>query len=64
MIYPKQIAFAEVVLPDGEILHREVVVFDENLKAVSHFPLTHEIAFTEWQNKRYNWQTGCIEKIV
>ena len=51
----KQIAYSKVVLPSGEVLKREVVVFDNTGYAYQHFPLQREIAFTEWHNKTFYW---------
>lgn len=51
----KQIAFAKVKLPNGDILQREVVEFNSQNEPIAHFPLKEEIAFTEWHNKTYVW---------
>lgn len=52
----KQIAFSKIVMPDGNVFSREVVVFDKNGKPIKHFPLQEEIAFTEWHNITFYWQ--------
>lgn len=49
----RQVAYSRVVLPSGEVLHREVVVFDEGGKPLRHFPLTEESPFTEWYDKTF-----------
>ena len=48
----KRIAYAQVELPDGTLLKRQVVEFSEG-KYLRHFPLTEELAFTEWRNEKY-----------
>lgn len=55
IIMYKQIAFSRIILPSGEVLHREVVVFDEDGKPLRHFPLTEETPFTEWYDKTFFW---------
>jgi len=49
----KRIAFARLVLPDGEERRREVVEFDENGSPQAYHPLTQEEPFTEWRNETY-----------
>lgn len=49
----KRIAFAHVILQNGERKKREVVEFDEKGNVLTHFPLQEEIPFTEWSNKTY-----------
>ncbi|MBO7295170.1 MAG: hypothetical protein J6U65_07135 [Bacteroidaceae bacterium] len=48
----KRIAYAQVELPDGTLLKRQVVEFSEG-KYLRHYPLTEELAFTEWRNEKY-----------
>ena len=48
----KRIAYAQVELPDGTLLKRQVVEFSEGLY-LRHYPLTEELAFTEWRNEKY-----------
>ena len=48
----KRIAYAQVELPDGTPLKRQVVEFSEG-KYLRHYPLTEELAFTEWRNEKY-----------
>lgn len=50
---PHKIAYARVILPSGEILHREVVVFNEKNEAINHFPLTEELPFVEWRDDTF-----------
>lgn len=57
----KQIAFSKIILPSGEILKRHVVVFDENNQPTRHFPLSEEIAFTEWQDRTFYWTSDETE---
>ncbi len=60
-LYPhppfRRVAFAAVVLPDGERLPREVVVFDAEGVPRTHFPLEGEPPFTEWRGVTYVWGT-------
>jgi hypothetical protein len=48
----KRIAYAQVQLPDGTLLKRQVVEFANGVY-LRHFPLTEELAFTEWRNEKY-----------
>ena len=48
----KRIAYAQVELPDGTLLKRQVVEFSEG-QYLRHYPLTEELAFTEWRNEKY-----------
>ena len=48
----KRIAYAQVELPDGILLKRQVVEFSEG-QYLRHYPLTEELAFTEWRNEKY-----------
>lgn len=57
----KQIAFAKVILPSGEILRREVIKFNAEGLPESHFPLKEEIAFAEWYNTTYEWPDDQAE---
>lgn len=57
----KQVAYARVVMPDGQIFKRELVVFDNTGRVLSHSRLTEEIPFTEWRNETFYWRepNGC-----
>lgn len=57
----KQIAFSKIKLPSGETLKREVVVFNEYNQPISHFPLSEEIAFTEWHDQTFDWTSDSVE---
>ena len=48
----KRITYAQVELPDGTLLKRQVVEFSEG-QYLRHYPLTEELAFTEWRNEKY-----------
>ena len=48
----KRIAYAQVELPDGTLLKRQVVEFSEG-QYLRYYPLTEELAFTEWRNEKY-----------
>ena len=48
----KRIAYAQVELPDGTLLKRQVVEFSEG-QYLRHYPLTEELPFTEWRNEKY-----------
>lgn len=50
---PNKVAYARVILPSGETLHREVIVFDDNHEVTDHFPLTEELPFVEWKDESY-----------
>lgn len=41
-------AYNRVILPDGTVLHQQVVVMDEQGKLIHHHDLTVEEPFTEW----------------
>ena len=49
----KKIAYARVMLPCGETLHREVVVFNNHNEVIEHFPLTQELPFVEWKDETF-----------
>ena len=49
----RRTAFAKVLLPDGQVLEREVVVFDREGHPVSHYPLTREEPFVEWRKETF-----------
>ncbi len=49
----KKVAYSRVQLPSGEVLRREVVVFDAEGQPKAHFPLTHELPFVEWRDETY-----------
>lgn len=48
----KRIAYAQVKLPNGTLLKRQVVEFQNN-NYFRHYPLTEELPFTEWRNEMY-----------
>ena len=48
----KRTAYAQVELPDGTLLKRQIVEFSEG-QYLRHYPLTEELAFTEWRNEKY-----------
>ncbi|MBR4297497.1 MAG: hypothetical protein IKT82_04835 [Bacteroidaceae bacterium] len=48
----KRIAYAQLQLPDGTLLKRQVVEFFEG-HYLRHYPLTEEIPFAEWRNEKY-----------
>lgn len=48
-------AYAQVILPSGQMLRRTVVVFDAEGRAVDHFPLTEELPFVEWHNTTFHF---------
>lgn len=52
----KRIAFARVILPDSQTLHREIVTFDQGGRPIAHCPLTAELPFVEWRDETYTWQ--------
>lgn len=49
----KRIAYACLVLPDGEEKRREIIEFDEDGNPLAHHPLTQEEPFTEWRDETY-----------
>ncbi len=58
-LYPhpafRRVAYPAVTLPDGTRLKREIVVFAADGTPKAHFPLTEEVAFTEWRGTEYAW---------
>lgn len=54
----RKVAYAKVILPTGEALKREVVVFSPNGQPLSHFPLTEELPFVEWRDETYVFKVG------
>ncbi len=51
----RKIAFPRVIMQDGRVLRREVIVFDLQGLPIDHYPLTQEEAFVEWYNRSYNY---------
>lgn len=51
----QRIAVSRLHLPDGRVLYNQVVELD-NEKPHSHFPLTEELASTEWLGGDYYWK--------
>lgn len=51
----RRVAYSAVTLPDGTRLYREIVVFSPDGTPQTHFPLTEEVAFTEWRAGEYVW---------
>lgn len=51
----RKIAFSRLMLKNGEIIHREVVEFDENGLPLRHYPLSEELPFVEWEDKTFTW---------
>ncbi|MDO4715249.1 MAG: hypothetical protein Q4A44_03095 [Bacteroidales bacterium] len=49
--HPKRIAVLRLHLPNGSILTRQVLTLANNGDVLSYEPLTHELAFVEWQPK-------------
>lgn len=57
----RKIAFSHVVLPSGEMLRREVVVFNSKGIPIEHFPLTEELPFVEWSDTTYYYGDGISD---
>lgn len=51
----RRIAVSRLHLADGRVLYNQVVEL-ENEKPHSHFPLTEELASTEWWGGDYYWK--------
>lgn len=51
-----KIAFSRFHLPDGRVLHREVVEFGEDGAPVGHYPLLSELPFVVWKDEDYYWK--------
>lgn len=51
----RKVAFPRVMMPDGTILRREVIIFNSQGTPVEHYPLTAEEAFVEWYNCSYRY---------
>lgn len=58
----KQVAYARVVMPDGQIFKRELVTFDDAGCVHSHSRLIEELPFTEWRNETFYWSTDNNQK--
>lgn len=55
----QRIAFAEIVLPDGKCLNRQVVEFDSEGTPLRHYPLQVEEPFVEWRKTTYCWSSDA-----
>ena len=55
VLMSKQIAYSRVHLPDGTLLRRCVVEFDNQGVPLRYFPLTEELPFVEWHDCDYYW---------
>lgn len=57
--YPsfRRVAYAAVVLPSGEMLKHEIVVFTPHGVPVAHFPLMNEQPFVEWSKETFKFPT-------
>ncbi len=44
----RKVAAHHIELPDGTVLHQEVVVIDDNGNIISHHKLQHEEPYVEW----------------
>lgn len=49
----RKVAAHRILLPDGRILHKEVVTLDDEGHVVEHHPLRHEEAGVEWYCGEY-----------
>lgn len=49
----RRTAYSRVVMPDGRVLRREVIVFAADGSPESHFPLCEELPFVEWRDETY-----------
>lgn len=49
----RKVAYAQVVLPTGHTLKREVIVFSPDGTPLAHFPLTAELPFVEWRDETF-----------
>jgi hypothetical protein len=57
---PRKIAVNRLLLPGGEILHQQVIEFDDHGHVVAYHPLSAEEPFTEWQGGDYRISdTAC-----
>ena len=54
-------AYAKVTFPSGTVMKRRIVVFDACNHPVAHFPLTEELAFTEWYNTTFTMPSTISE---
>ena len=59
--HPRRIASNEVTTPEGQILTRYVVELAEDSTVCDLYPLTQEMAFTEWMQGRLEVrnENGC-----
>lgn len=51
----RRIAVSRLHMPDGRVLHNQVIEL-ENEILQSHFPLTEELASTEWLGGDFFWK--------
>lgn len=51
----RRIAVSRLHLPDGCVLHNQVIELDGEIPKI-HFPLTEELASTEWLGGDYFWK--------
>lgn len=49
----RKIAVNRLVLPGGEVLHQQVIEFNEHEKVVGYHSLVAEEPFTEWVGGEY-----------
>lgn len=50
----RKIAAHRIVLPDGTVLHKEIVVLDDQNRVVDHYPLVREEANVEFYVGEYH----------
>lgn len=51
----RRIAVSRLHLPDGRVLYNQVVELENEIPRC-HFPLTEELASTEWLGGDYYWK--------
>ncbi len=48
-------AYSRVVLPNGDILKRQVVEFSDDGIPLSYYPLKDELPFVEWYDETFSF---------
>lgn len=49
----KQVCYSEVLLPNGKLVERMVIVLNHSSQVVNFYPLEKEEPFTEWRDERF-----------
>lgn len=58
----RRFAVSRLYLPGGQVLRNQVIeitVASDGKTTARYFPLTQELAFTEWRGGSYHWPTAA-----